>query len=98
MTMPVALDAYGADGGPDVVLEGARLAAAGGSPGRIFGPSGLDASDGIELDPTTDWIGNEAEPVAALRSTPDASIVRAAAAVSDGSCTSLVSARSTGAA
>src|SRR4051812_39499291 len=97
MTMPVALDAYGADGGPELVLEGARLAAAGGIPVRIFGPSGLDASDGIELDPTTDWIGNEAEPVAAVRSTPDASIVRAAAAVADGSCTSLVSAGSTGA-
>jgi phosphate acyltransferase len=97
MTMPVALDAYGADGGPELVLEGARLAAAGGIAVRIFGPSGLDASDGIELDPTTDWIGNEAEPVAAVRSTPDASIVRAAAAVADGSCTSLVSAGSTGA-
>src|SRR3954453_16377349 len=96
MTMPVALDAYGADGGPELVLEGARLAVAGGIPVRIFGPSGLDASDGIELHPTTDWIGNEAEPVAAVRSTPDASIVRAAAAVADGSCTSLVSAGSTG--
>jgi phosphate acyltransferase len=97
MTMPVALDAYGADGGPELVLEGARLAAAGGIPVRIFGPSGLEVSDGIELDPTTDWIGNEAEPVAAVRSTPAASIVRAAAAVADGSCTSLVSAGSTGA-
>src|SRR3954470_18943142 len=97
MTMPVALDAYGADGGPELVLEGARLAAAGGIPVRIFSPSGLDASDGIELDPTTDWIGNEAEPVAAVRATPDASVVRAAVAVADGSCTSLVSAGSTGA-
>jgi phosphate acyltransferase len=97
MTMSVALDAYGADGGPELVLEGARLAAADGIPVRIFGPSGLDGSDGIELDPTADWIGNEAEPVAAVRSTPDASIVRAAAAVADGTCTSLVSAGSTGA-
>src|SRR3954447_22709661 len=97
MTMPVALDAYGADGGPELVLEGARLAAAGGIPVRIFGPSGLDASDGIELDPTTDWIGNEAEPVAAVRSEPDASVVRAASAVADGRCSSLVSAGSTGA-
>src|SRR3954452_15470920 len=97
MTMPVALDAYGADGGPELVLEGARLAAADGIAVRIFGPSGLDASDGIELDPTTDWIGNEAEPVAAVRSTPEASIVRAAAAVATGQCSSLVSAGSTGA-
>ena len=97
MTVPVALDAFGADGGPDLVLAGARLAAADGIPVRIFGPSGLEVSEGIELDPTTEWIGNESEPVAAVRSTPDASIVRAAAAVSDGACSSLVSAGSTGA-
>src|SRR4051795_11366483 len=96
-TAPVALDAYGADGGPELVLEGARLAAADGIPVRIFGPSGLASSERVELDLTTEWIGNEAEPVAAVRSTPDASIVRAATAVADGSCTSLVSAGSTGA-
>src|SRR3954454_24336617 len=93
----VALDGYGTDAGPEVVVEGARLAAADGIPVRIFGPGTLEAPNGVELDPTTDWIGNEAEPVAAVRSTPDASIVRAAAAVADGSCTSLVSAGSTGA-
>src|SRR5262245_11196916 len=96
-TTPVALDAYGADGGPEIVLEGARLAAADGIPVRVFGPSVLEVADGIELDPTTEWIGNEAEPVAAVRSTPDASVVRAAAAVAEGSCSSLVSAGSTGA-
>ncbi len=95
--IPVALDAYGADGGPDLVLEGARLAAADGIPVRIFGPSSLEASAGIEIEPTTEWIGNEAEPVAAVRSTPEASVVRAAAAVADGGCSSLVSAGSTGA-
>ena len=96
-SVPVALDAYGADGGPELVLEGARLAAAGGIPVRVFGPGGLDAPDGVELEATTDWIGNEAEPVRAVRSTPDASIVRAATAVAEGSCSSLVSAGSTGA-
>jgi glycerol-3-phosphate acyltransferase PlsX len=96
-TLPVALDAYGADGGPELVLEGARLAAADGIPVRIFGPGGLPVDEGIELDPTTEWIGNEAEPVAAVRSTPEASVVRAAAAVADGTCSSLVSAGSTGA-
>jgi glycerol-3-phosphate acyltransferase PlsX len=96
-TLPVALDAYGADGGPELVLEGARLAAADGIPVRIFGPGGLPVNEGIELDPTTEWIGNEAEPVAAVRSTPEASVVRAAAAVADGTCSSLVSAGSTGA-
>jgi glycerol-3-phosphate acyltransferase PlsX len=96
-TLPVALDAYGADGGPELVLEGARLAAADGIPIRIFGPSSLAVAAGIELDPTTEWIGNEAEPVAAVRSTPEASVVRAAAAVAEGSCSGLVSAGSTGA-
>jgi glycerol-3-phosphate acyltransferase PlsX len=95
--LPVALDAYGADGGPEIVLEGARRAAADGIPVRVFGPSGLEASNGIELEPTTEWIGNEAEPVAAVRSTPAASVVRAATAVGDGECSSLVSAGSTGA-
>ena len=97
MPSPVALDAYGADGGPELVLEGARLAAADGIPVCIFGPSSLATSDGIELDATTEWIGNEAEPVAAVRSTPDASVVRAAAAVAEGTCSSVVSAGSTGA-
>jgi glycerol-3-phosphate acyltransferase PlsX len=97
MSAPVALDAYGADGGPEIVLEGARLAADDGIPVRIFGPGSLEGSDGIEVEATTEWIGNEAEPVAAVRSTPEASIVRAAAAVADGTCSSLVSAGSTGA-
>jgi phosphate acyltransferase len=94
---PVALDAYGADGGPELVLEGARLAASDGIPVRVFGPSSVKPSDGIELDATTEWIGNEAEPVAAVRATPDASVVRAAAAVAEGACSALVSAGSTGA-
>jgi phosphate acyltransferase len=97
MTLPVALDAYGADGGPDLVLEGAALAAADGIPVRIFGPASLQVSEGIDLEPTSEWIGNEAEPVAAVRSTPEASVVRAAAAVAEGRCSSLVSAGSTGA-
>jgi glycerol-3-phosphate acyltransferase PlsX len=97
MSLPVALDAYGADGGPELVLDGARLAASDGIPVRLFGPADRDPPAGVELDPTADWIGNEAEPVAAVRSTPEASIVRAASAVADGRCSALVSAGSTGA-
>jgi len=93
----VALDGYGTDAGPEIVVEGARLAAADGIPVRIFGPASLNAPVGVELDPTTDWIGNEAEPVAAVRSKPEASVVRGAAAVADGRCSALVSAGSTGA-
>src|SRR6185312_3330665 len=94
---PVALDGYGTDAGPEVVAEGARLAAGDGIGVRIFGPSSVTTSAGVELDPTTEWIGNEAEPVAAVRSTPEASVVRGAAAVAAGECSSLVSAGSTGA-
>jgi phosphate acyltransferase len=94
---PVALDAYGADGGPELVLEGAKLAAAEGIPVRFYGPSSLSPPPGVDLDPATEWIGNEAEPVAAVRSTPDASVVRGATAVAAGDCGSLVSAGSTGA-
>jgi glycerol-3-phosphate acyltransferase PlsX len=94
---PVALDAYGADGGPELVLEGARLAAADGIPVRLFGPGSLSPLPGVEVEATTEWIGNEAEPVAAVRSTPEASIVRAAASVAEGRCSSLASAGSTGA-
>jgi phosphate acyltransferase len=93
----VALDGYGTDAGLGVVVEGARLAAADGIPVRIFGPSSLETFDGVELDPTTDWIGNEAEPVAAVRAKPEASVVRGAAAVAEGRCSALVSAGSTGA-
>jgi glycerol-3-phosphate acyltransferase PlsX len=94
---PVALDGYGADGGPELVLEGAGLAAADGIPVRIFGPSSLAPGPGVEVESTPGWIGNEAEPVAAVRSSPDASIVRAAASVAEGSCGAVVSAGSTGA-
>jgi phosphate acyltransferase len=94
---PVALDGYGADGGPELVLEGARLAAADGIAVRVFGPSSLEPSEGVEVEPTEAWIDNDAEPVAAVRSTPDASVVRAAAAVADGSCSAVAGAGSTGA-
>jgi phosphate acyltransferase len=94
---PVALDAYGADGGPDMVLEGARIAAQQGVGVRLFGPASLEASPGVEVEPTESWIPNEAEPVAAVRADAEASVVRAAAAVADGRCEALVSAGSTGA-
>ncbi len=95
---PVALDAQGADGGPEVVLEGARIAAADGIPIRVFGPSSLTPPAGVELVAAEEWIGNDVDPVAAVRSTPDASVVRGAADVAEGNSGALVSAGSTGAA
>src|SRR5215212_10276238 len=79
ITKPVAVDTNGADGGPDLVAEGARLA---GAPVELFG--------GEEIT-------NEEDPAFAVRSKPDASIVRAAKAVGAGEADALVSAGSTGA-
>jgi glycerol-3-phosphate acyltransferase PlsX len=97
LSAPVALDGYGADGGPELVLEGARLAAASGVAVRLFGPGSLAPPDGVEVEPTEESIGNEEDPVATVRSRPEASVVRAAAAVAEGRCSALVSAGSTGA-
>jgi glycerol-3-phosphate acyltransferase PlsX len=94
---PVALDAHGADGGPELVREGAVLAAAAGVPVRLFGPAGLDPPDGVALVACEEWIGNEEEPVPAVRSRPQTSIVRAAADVAEGRSSAVVSAGSTGA-
>jgi glycerol-3-phosphate acyltransferase PlsX len=93
----VALDGHGADAGPEIVIEGAGLAAADGIPVRVFGPAGLESPDGVELVVCEEWIGNDAEPVAAVRSRPQASVVRAAASVAAGDSAALVGAGSTGA-
>ena len=96
----VALDGFGAEQGFDVLAEGARMAAADGIRLRVFGPAGqlgLDGVDGIEVVPTTEWIGNEEDPVAAVRAKKGASVVRAAADVAEGRADAMASAGSTGA-
>jgi glycerol-3-phosphate acyltransferase PlsX len=77
----IALDAHGADAGPDVVVRGGQMS---GLPVRVFGP------------PLT-AIGNDEEPAMAVRSRADASIVAAARAVGAGEADALVSAGPTGA-
>ncbi|MFL5895663.1 MAG: phosphate acyltransferase PlsX [Thermoleophilaceae bacterium] len=77
----IALDANGADGGPDVVADGAR---ASGLEVELFGPP-------------MPGIANDEEPAMAVRSRPDASIVQAARAVADGRAAALVSPGPTGA-
>ena len=95
----IALDANGADAGPAVVAQGARQA---GLPVTLYGPaavlSELELPPGSRLIDCPDGIANHEEPVRAVRSRPDASIVRAARAVGDGEVEGLVSAGSTGAA
>jgi phosphate acyltransferase len=91
----IALDANGADRGPGAVAEGARLS---GLPVMLFGPAGELGDSGPLVEVVDAPVAIEAgqKPVRAVRSAPDASIVRAAAAVADGAADALVSAGSTG--
>ncbi len=96
----VALDGYGAEQGFDVLAEGARRAAADGIGVRVFGPEralGLSGAAGIDVVQTSEWIGNDEEPVAAVRAKQEASVVRAARDVAEGNAAALVSPGSTGA-
>jgi glycerol-3-phosphate acyltransferase PlsX len=96
----VALDGFGAEQGFGVLAEGARMAAADGIRVRVFGSPGelkLDGADGIEVVPTSEWIGNDEDPVTAVRAKKEASVVRAAADVAEGRAEAMVSPGSTGA-
>ncbi len=97
----VALDGRGVDRGPETIIAGARAAAADGIGLRVFGDPGqlsdLDRVDGIELVGTAGEISNDDDPVAAVRGTPQASVVLAAADVAEGRSDALVSAGPTGA-
>ena len=96
----IALDGYGAEQGFDVLAEGARRAAADGIGVRVFGPQrelGLDGVDGIEVVPTSEWIGNEDDAVQSVRDRKEASVVRAARDVAEGNAAAMVSLGSTGA-
>jgi glycerol-3-phosphate acyltransferase PlsX len=96
----VALDGFGAEQGFGALAAGVRAAVADGLRLRVFGPPaelGLDGIDGVEVVPTSEWIGNEEAAVPAVRSRSEASIVRAAADVAAGNADALVSHGSTGA-
>lgn len=100
MLPTVALDGFGAERGFDVLADGARRAAADGIRLRVFGPPDelrLEDAEGIEVLPTAEWIGNDEEPVAAVRSRPQTSIVLAARDVTDGHSDAMASVGSTGA-
>ncbi len=96
----VALDGFGAEQGFDVLAEGARMAAADGIRLRVFGPArelGLDGVAGIEVVQTSEWIGNDEDPVPAVRAKKEASVVRTARAVAEGEADAMASSGSTGA-
>jgi len=96
----VALDGFGAEQGFATLAQGARAAAADGIRLRVFGPADeldLAGAEGIEVVPTSEWIGNEEDPVTAVRAKREASVVRAAADVAEGRSAALISPGSTGA-
>jgi glycerol-3-phosphate acyltransferase PlsX len=96
----VAVDANGADLGPTEVAAGAALAAATGVRVLLYGPAAEigEVADGVTVVDAPVSIAKAAEPVMAVRGTPDASIVRAARAVGAGEADALVCGGSTGAA
>ncbi|MGH2953702.1 MAG: phosphate acyltransferase PlsX [Solirubrobacterales bacterium] len=97
----VALDGRGAERGPDAIAAGAFAAAADGIGVRVFGGprelARLDGEPGVELVEAPEGIGNDEEPVAAVRGKARASVVLAAADVAGGHSQALASAGPTGA-
>jgi glycerol-3-phosphate acyltransferase PlsX len=57
----------------------------------------LDGVDGVEVISTSEWIANDEDPLPAIRSKPEASVVRAARDVAEGGAEAMVSPGSTGA-
>jgi glycerol-3-phosphate acyltransferase PlsX len=97
----VALDGRGAERGAEAILPGVRSAAADGIAVRVFGDpaelSELEGVDGVELLEASAQITNDDDPVGAVRATPEASIVLAAADVAAGRSDALASPGPTGA-
>jgi phosphate acyltransferase len=96
----VAVDAMGADLGPAEVAAGAAIAAAQGVRVLLFGAADAigEVADGVEVVDAPVSIAKARDPVLAVRSTPESSIVQAARAVGDGRAQALVAGGSTGAA
>lgn len=96
----IAVDGNGADAGPAEIAAGAALAARAGAKVLLFGPAAEigEVPDGVEVIDAPLSIAKSADPVRAVRSNPEASIVRAAEAVASGRADALVCAGGTGAA
>ncbi len=97
----VALDGRGAERGAGVIVAGAKAAAADGISVRVFGDrtalAGLAGVDNVEVIEASAEITNSDDPVAAVRGTGDASVVRAADDVAAGGSDAIASAGPTGA-
>jgi glycerol-3-phosphate acyltransferase PlsX len=98
MTVTIAVDANGADLGPAEVAAGVATAAGRGVRVLLFGPVAElgDQPDGVTVVDAPVSIAKAADAAVAARSTPEASIVRAARAVAEGEADALVSGGSTG--
>src|SRR3954462_8339715 len=96
----VAVDVNGADLGPAEVARGAARAAAGGVRVLLFGPAAEigPVAGGVSVIDAPVSIAKDPDPPRAVRGTPEASIVRAVAAVAAGEADALGSGGSTGAA
>jgi glycerol-3-phosphate acyltransferase PlsX len=96
MQVRVAVDAMGADRGPDTVVAGALGAASESLTPILFGPSSLDAR-GLEHVVAEDVIAMDEKPAEAVRTKPGSSLVAACRAVAAGAADAVVSAGNTGA-
>jgi glycerol-3-phosphate acyltransferase PlsX len=98
----VAVDANGADMGASEVAEGVRIAAERGVRVLLFGPANEirtrpPLGSCVEVIDAPVSVAKSADPMRAVRSTPQASIVQAARAVGEGRAQALVCAGGTGA-
>jgi phosphate acyltransferase len=96
MPVRVAVDAMGADRGPDEIVAGAADAASSDVEPLIVGPAGLDTR-GLELVEATDVIEMDDKPTEAVRSKPNSSLVVACRLVGEGRADAVVSPGNTGA-
>ncbi len=92
----IAVDAMGADLGPEEIVAGARDAASESIAPVLFGAAALDPL-GLELVATSDVIEMGDSPAEAVRAKPDSSLVAACRAVAEGRADAVVSAGNTGA-
>jgi phosphate acyltransferase len=96
VTVRVAVDAMGADRGPQEIVAGALEASSDGIEPLVVGPPGLDTR-GLPLVEATDVIEMEDKPTEAVRSKPNSSLVVACRLVGEGRAEAVVSPGNTGA-
>ncbi len=101
LILPIAVDAMGGDKAPSEIVAGARKAHESlGIPVLLVGPSdgSLGDTGDLELLAASEQIDMHDDPVRAVRTKKDSSLVVAAEAVRDGRASAMVSAGNTGAA